>query len=332
PFVATGVAIEKTSGKSWEDNLDEQIFTPLNMTSASSTYPAFLASPDHVTLYRYGILTDNTTGTIPIDPDWAFNNVSYEFGPAGGINANIKDMATWTIFQMGNGSYNEKQLISPANMAYMHTPRTPIMDTMTDQKLYYCQAWIYNEKAGAPSFIWHNGETLGSHAMILFVPSENLGIVVLSNVAGGTALPDCIAMSFYRQAFGLDTPDTCTAYQAMAEKSDAALLADQPVRPAHPAEPLSSEKYTGSYTNTIYGKAVVAEQAGNLTLTFGKTPVTFVLSPWDGNTFASTCPQWGPDYNGRVTFSTGSDGSVTGLTTTLILDKDFNRDATFVRA
>jgi len=332
PFVATGAAIEKTSGKSWEDNIQERIFTPLNMTGASSTYAAFRDAPDHVTLYRYGVLSNNTTGAIPIDPDWAFNNVSYEFGPAGGINANINDMATWTIFQLGNGSYNGQQLISPGGMAYMHTPRTPMGDTMTSQKNYYCQAWIYTEQEGTPDVVWHNGETLGGHAAVLLVPSKNLGIVVLANEAGGTALPDGLAFAFYRQAFGLPNPDVCAIVQAQADKSDERLLADQPVRPAHPAEPLSSEKYTGNYSNEIYGKAVVAEQAGNQTLTFGKKPVTFVLSPWDGNTFASTCPQWGPDYNGRVKFSTGSDGSVTGLTTTLILDKEYSRDATFVRA
>ena len=331
PFVATGAAIEKTSGKTWEDNLQERIFTPLHMTGASSTYAAFQASPDHVTLYRHGVLSNNTTGAIPIDPDWAFNNVSYEFGPAGGINANIQDMAAWTIFQLGNGSYNGQQLISPAGMAYMHTPRTPVSDTMISQKNYYCQAWMYTGQDGTPDIVWHDGETLGSHSVVLMVPSRNLGIVVLANEAGGTALPDGLAFAFYRQAFGLANPDVSAIVQAQADKSNEQLLADQPVRPARPAEPLAPEKYTGSYTNTLYGKAVVAEQAGNLTLTFGKTPVTFVLSPWDGNTFASTCPQWGPDYHGQVMFATGRDGTVTGLTTSLILDKDFKRDAAFVR-
>jgi len=331
PFIATGAAIEKTSGKNWEDNLEERIFTPLGMTGASSTYAAFQASPDHVNLYRYGELSDNTTGPIPIEPGWAFNNVSYDFGPAGGINANIRDMAAWTIFQLGNGSYNGQQLISPGSMAYMHTPRTPISDIMTSRKDYYCPGWIYTEQDGAPDIVWHDGETLGSHSAVLMVPSENLGIVVLANEAGGTMLPDCAAFAFYRQAFGVANPDVCALLQAQADESAARLLAPKEARPAHPAEPLAPEKYTGNYTNDIYGKAVVAERGGNLTLTFGKKPVTFILSPWDGNTFASTCPQWGPDYDGRVVFETGKDGSVTGLTTTLILDRDFNRDATFAR-
>jgi len=41
---------------------------------------------------------------------------------------------------------------------------------------------------------------------------------------------------------------------------------------------------------------------GNLTLTLGKRPITYNLSPWDGNTFSATCPQWSPAFNGRVPF------------------------------
>jgi len=76
---------------------------------------------------------------------------------------------------------------------------------------------------------------------------------------------------------------------------------------------------------------VIAEPAGNLMLTSGKTPVTFVLSPGDGNTPASTCRQGAPDYHGPVTFTTGRDGTVTGLTTSLLPGKDSTRDAMFIR-
>ena len=61
----------------------------------------------------------------------------------------------------------------------------------------------------------------------------------------------------------------------------------------------------GTYTppsNHFSLEATVAKVNGNLTLTLGKRPITYNLSPWDGNTFSATCPQWSPAFNGRVPF------------------------------
>lgn len=220
---------------------------------------------------------------------------------AGGINADVKDMATWTIFQLGNGTFEGREIISPENMAYMHTPRTPAANVMTFPKMYYCQGWFYEEMNGSPPFYWHNGETLGNHAMILFVPSENMGIVVLANEAG-PSLPDALALSFYQQYFGIDTTDITALSLKQFQETNAALLAPKPVRPADAAPPLPLTRYTGSYTDDLYGKATVAEKDGNLTLTFGKNPQTLFLSPWDGNTFAASLPPVGTGlrWQGRV--------------------------------
>jgi hypothetical protein len=254
-------------------------------------------------------------------------------GPAGGINANVKDMAAWTIFQMGNGTYNGTSIMSPENLAYMHTPKILIPgETTANSKSYYCQGWIYQEMNGTPPIVRHTGESLGNHAYILFVPGKDLGIVVLANEAG-PGLPDDVGMMFYQMYFGTAAPVISQDNKDPLAEIKAFLFAPKPARPGHPSSPLPLEQYTGTYTNTVYGTAVVANVDGNLTLTFGKTPVTFYLSPWEGNTFSTTCPQWkwGPVYDGRVTFGTAPDGTVRQLTTTLLLQKMFNQNATFIR-
>lgn len=330
PFLVTAAAIEKTSGKSWEDTMQTRIFTPLNMTSASTNYTAFLSAPDHASLHTVGVLPNNTTGPIPTDPDWPFNDFCTVMGPAGGVNADVKDMATWTIFQLGNGSFEGRQLISPENMVYLHTPRTPMGECMNDTKGYYCQGWVYGEKVGSPSYVWHNGETLGNQAMVLFVPSENLGIVVLSNEAGAS-LPDDLARSFYNQYFGTGNPDLCSVSLKTFQNTSAALLEPKPARPANATPPLALSRYTGSYVDEVYGTATVAEQDGNLTLVYGKRPVQCNLSPWDGNTFAVTCPQWDPLFEGRVAFIPGSDGTIRYLNMTKTFMPD-DKPVTFERA
>ncbi|MCK9630769.1 MAG: serine hydrolase [Methanoregula sp.] len=334
PFIVAAAAVENTSGKSWEENLKTRIFTPLSMTSASTGYDAFRSEPDHVSLHMIGELPDGSLGPVAADPDWQFNYATDTLGPAGSINANVKDMATWTIFQMGNGTYDGKLLMSPENLAYLHTPQILIPgETTADSKSYYGQGWEYQEMNGTPPIVRHTGETLGNHAYVMFVPRENLGIVVLANEAG-PSLPEDVGNAFYRMYFGTFTPDTHAESTDPLKEIKDFLFHPTPVRPEHPVPPLPLESYTGSYTSDVYGQATIAAVNGNLTLTLGKKPVTLYLAPWDGNSFRATCPawKWGPVYDGRVVFSTHPDGTVRQLTTTLFLQKMFNQDATFIRA
>jgi CubicO group peptidase (beta-lactamase class C family) len=329
PFLVTAAAIENTSQKSWEDNLQTRIFTPLHMTSASTSYAAFRAAPDHTSLHTTGVLPGNTTGPVFTDPDWEFNDFAEVMGPAGGINANVKDMATWTIFNMGNGSFEGTQLISPENMAYLHSPKTPLAKVMTDTKRYYCQGWMYQEETGLPSIVWHNGATAGNHAMVMFVPDKDIGIVILANDPDAN-LPDVLAFTFYNRYFGRENPDLSESSLIEYEKSKEQLLAPRPVRPANATPPLALAAYTGSYVNDVYGKAMVTEVDGNLSVMFGKRPVIYNLSPWDANNFTAKCPQWGPSFDGGVSFGTGSDGNVREMTLAPLFTE--GKNAVFDRA
>ena len=333
-FSVAAAAVENTSGMSFEEDLKSRIFTPLGMKSASASYAAFRAEPDHVSLHMIGELPNGTIVPGVIDPDWRFNTITDGLGPAGAINANVKDVAAWTIFQLGDGTWEGKRLISPENMAYMHAPQTPMTDeSAADSRQYYTQGWIYQEMNGTPPVVKHTGETLGNHAYILMVPRENLGIVVLANEAG-IGLNEEVGDTFYKMYFGTYRPD------AVAESTSPYttiyrdfLFPKSAPRPANPAPTLPLEKYAGIYTNTVYGTATVSEVNGNLTMILGKDPITLYLSPWDGNTFQSACPEWtwAQPYDGRVTFGTAPDGTVRSLTTSLFLQKLHHQDATFVR-
>jgi len=333
-FSVAAAAVENTSGMSFEDNLKTRIFTPLGMKSASASYAELRAEPDHASLHMAGELPDGTVVPVLTDPDWRFNTITDALGPAGAINANIKDMAAWTIFQLGDGTFEGRRIISPENMAYMHTPQTPMTDeSAADSMQYYTQGWIYQEMNGTPPMVKHTGETLGSHSYIMMVPRENLGIVVLANEAGH-GLNEDVGDTFYRMYFGTYRPDPGAESTSPYTQAYRDLLFPKPApRPTNPAPPLPLERYTGIYSSNVYGTATVAEVNGNLTLILGKDPITLYLTPWDGNTFRSTCPEWtwAQPYDGRVTFGTDPDGTVRNLTTSLFLQKLHHQDAAFVR-
>ncbi|MDD1724447.1 MAG: serine hydrolase [Methanospirillum sp.] len=328
PFLVAAAAVEKTSGKSWEENMKERIFVPLNMTSASIGNDSFMASPDRVSLHWSDLRDDGTYGPVVADssPYMVFATL---MGPAGGVNANVRDVAKWVIFQLGNGTYNGTRLVSQESLDYMHTPRTPTVEVMNTSKDYYCQGWFYEEIPGYPPIIWHNGETYGNHAMIILVPSDNLGIVVLSNVAG-PSLPDVFAYKVYDRYFGREDPPGMTgAAASYRQQTNVTASNFTATRPDGAAEPLELSAYTGTFRNDVYGSATVAVEDGNLTVTYGKEPTKYYLTPYDGNTFAARCPGYMKSFLYLLNFEAGSDGSIQQMELPLITRPELY--STFVR-
>jgi CubicO group peptidase (beta-lactamase class C family) len=328
-FLVPAAIVEKKTGRTWEDDVKLRIFTPLGMANSTTTLAAFRSAKDVITLHTIGTQNDSTVGAIALPSNWPIADFGESIGPAGGIGSTANDMARWAIFQLGNGTADGKQLISPANMNFMHSPKTPMGQNM-DIKQYYAQGWIYQEMPTGGASVWHNGETLGSHAMVLLVPRENLGIVILGNMAGGMDLPDQLATQFYLDYFGYTGIDLCNAtLPAYRGKLSQALIEKTP--PASPVPALPLLRYTGTYKNDVYGPAVVTEQNGTLRIAMGKRPVNLVLAHWDGNTFRWTAPDIGKSISGFATFDVDASGTPIRITSDLFIESTYGTKATFAR-
>jgi len=331
-FLVPAAIVEKKSGRAWEDDVKQRIFTPLGMTNSTTTLAAFRSAKDVITLHTVGLQKDGTLGAVALSPNWTFADFGDSIGPAGGIGSTANDMARWAIFQLGNGTVDGKQIISPANLNFMHSPKTPMGQNM-DTKQYYAQGWIYQEMPTGGASVWHNGETLGSHAMVLLVPRENLGIVVLGNMAGGMELPDQLATQFYLDYFGYTGIDLCNStLPAHREKLSEVLSKKAP--PASPVPALPLSRYTGTYKNDVYGQAVVTEQNGTLNLAMGKRPVNLMLTHWDGNTFLWTIPDLeksASGLSGFATFDVDATGTPVRVTSDLFIESTYGTKATFAR-
>ena len=327
-FLVPAAIVEKKTGRAWEDDVKLRIFTPLGMAHSTTTLAGFRSANDVITLHTVGKHDDGTVGAVALPSDWPIADFGEKIGPAGGIGSTAHDMARWAIFQLGNGTADSTQLISPASMNFMHSPKTPMGQNM-DIKQYYAQGWIYQEMPGG-AIVWHNGETLGSHAMVLLVPRENLGIVVLGNMAGGMDLPDQLATQFYLDYFGYTGIDLCNdTLPAYRGKLAQGLIEKAP--PASPVPALPLSQYTGTYRSDVYGPAVVSEQNGTLRVAMGKRPVNLVLAHWDNNTFRWTAPEIGKFASGFATFDVDASGTPVRLTSDLFIESSYGTKATFAR-
>ncbi len=121
-FVLAGYLVEQISGQTWEQYTQQHVFDPLGMKSASFGVDAIQGAADHAQPYVPDILQ----GAAPMPYADLQKKIIDLIGPAGSINANVLDMAQYALFQLGDGSFNGKQIVSKAQFDQMHTKQISV--------------------------------------------------------------------------------------------------------------------------------------------------------------------------------------------------------------
>lgn len=338
--------VEAKSGRTWEENLHDRIFVPLQMNNSSSDMESFLKAGDVAALHKLKDyrLQNATLQTMPMN--WTYMDWIYIAGPAGGINSNVIDMAKWLRLQMSadnayladhtvgglvgainkSSENNTVELISREGLRYMHSPQN-IMDR--DGKLYYGLGWIYEEHE-PHSIVWHNGGSFGHHSMIAFIPEDDIGIVILSN--SGSSIPECLAYWFFDRYFGLpqkDYSNISLAQSLMLENLTGSYELKRP-EPFQPPLPLQS--YAGNYTSDIYGpiNITVSARQDHLLAMMGPRPLKNILYPWSREMFFTQEPEF-LNSTGFAAFRLDPTGKPESVLMSLFIEGQYWRKAEFWR-
>ncbi|MEN6617582.1 MAG: DUF3471 domain-containing protein, partial [Syntrophorhabdus sp.] len=101
------------------------------------------------------------------------------------------------------------------------------------------------------------------------------------------------------------------------EKAERYVTASRPVKPKNPTLPMQFKKYTGDYTNAVYGSMDIRIEDEKLIAVIGPSRVKIQLIPWDKHTFS--LEMISPIYNsgieqGLAVFHVDSAGNTTGVT------------------
>lgn len=318
-FLWAAAVVENETGKSWEDNLQQRIFQPLGMSNSSDSLKSFQQAGN--VAYPH-IMSNGSVKALPREGKYL--DAYYIFGPAGGINSNIIDMAKWLRLQINNGTYDGRRIINGSSMDYMHTPKTiaGIPPIIGGHMAYYCQAWIYQEFEPYP-IVWHNGGTIGHHSMVALMPQEKVGIVVLSN-AGYTELPEALAFEFFDMYNGRPERDWSAQVLARNKETEALANASMPEPPASPSPAMPLSSYAGNYSNELFGSINVTAQGSGLVITAGPNRTQVFLSPWNRDTFKAS-PSDIFDQPGFAMFQMDPEGRAKSVTIDLFEGATFDR-------
>jgi hypothetical protein len=99
--------------------------------------------------------------------------------PSGYLIASVEDLAHYAVAQLNEGRYGDAQILSPENMAELHSPAAP----MTTGDITYAMGWVNGSMDGTPT-LWHDGADGRNYAIIILMPDSDSGFILLANAIG----------------------------------------------------------------------------------------------------------------------------------------------------
>lgn len=289
-YMAAGEVAGRVSGQAWEDLVTQRLLTPLGMRSTTPNF-ARLRAENIAMAYR---LHDGQLQAVTTMPQ--IDAVA----PAGSMHSTAEDMAQWLKFWLAEGQAGDQRLLKQATvreMLAMHSA-VPVMRRQ-DSNVY--AARFFGWGLGW-SVLDYRGRKLHTHAggsgtFIGFVPEENIGVVVLTNLEftnlGGMLLYDVLDAYWLgpEQAWSRRNWPTWLAVDEPPEiTGDKARAKRELTRKAgtSPSVPLAS--LAGRYGCDLYGEIEFQITDGKLALRLGANPAA-KLEHWQDDTFVSSSPE-----------------------------------------
>jgi len=307
-YTVLGVVAEKITGRSYEQNIQERLLRPLEMTNTSLSAAGLMASPDHSLGYFY----DEQKGKILAGDYGLEPNPNC---PAGGICSSVTDMSKWLITWLNGGKYKGEQVIPDWYVKEAIRPQTPI------DNYNYGLGWYLSAFRGGHFKVEHSGTGRTSNSSVCFYPAANgyssphkVGIVVLSNEFGdyATSLIRDYISDKLMNAGRTDLPgkvgdwadwfEGYKAYYASMHKPHSG-GDGSPGKPAPLSHPVNA--YTGKYYNAGYGTIEIYLKGDQLLARFNKVDLT--LKHFNYDVFDA-------DPGGKLRFNAGNDGNIATIT------------------
>lgn len=175
-FIAQGVLAEKLFGKKWETLVKEKIFTPLGMNTANFSVHDLAKTTDFSYAYR-----DQNDSIDKMD----FRDID-AVGPAGSINASVKEMANWVRTWINGGKFEGKEIIPASYVSQAIASQMiagsgyPSPENADVHFFNYGLAWSLSSYRSHYR-VEHGGNIDGFSASTSFFPLDSIGIIVLTN-------------------------------------------------------------------------------------------------------------------------------------------------------
>jgi CubicO group peptidase (beta-lactamase class C family) len=234
--------------------------------------------------------------------------------PAGSLNVSARDLANWLRFQLAEGCFNSRRLVSAEALRETRTPQIALPLEGVDRDLNpeanlmsYGMGWLIQDYRGK-LLVSHAGAIDGFRASLLLLPRERLGIALLYNLhqsrlnmALGNNLIDLFLDLPHRDWNGYFLGVVKKEQATVRARIDRRLAQRQPnTKPS-----LDLSAYAGRYEHPAYGSARITVEDGHLVLRWSSFRCELAHFHYD--TFTMHDEVLG---GATVSFTLGADGGV----------------------
>ena len=284
-FLIAGECIQKISNESWESNIKNRIFVPLQMdrTRALCTEIVLqqnIAAP-HTLVFD----------TLKLLPYKVFDNLA----PAASVSSSASDLSHWLICQLDSGRYNGKQVIPFSVIQETRRPRSIIGNSHSpfnrSHFSLYGLGWDLTDYEGR-EIVSHTGGVNGFVTSVTLIPEENLGVVVLTNTDANSfyeALKNEIVDAYLNLPYRNYSNLYLGSYKKYSGRELAQYKAQKDTVAMHLKPASDLKNFAGHYLNPVYGYLDITVTGDQLKMTFEHHPnLTGTLECLGGNRFLCT--------------------------------------------
>ena len=289
-YALAGIAIERVTGTSYEEQLRTRIFEPAGLARTVSSSEARGVAHDVAAPY---VVRDGHA----VRTEWRDMPT---MAAAGGVVSCADDSVRWLQLQLGHGPIDADIV---RRTQHLHTPVPAEMSTaLPDMHIYgYAMGWVDASLRGH-RVLWHSGGIDGFTTYVLLLPDDDIGVVASVNLHLTQNLPLALVLDVADALLGEPSEPFWTDRLFSApEETPPAQREGEPARPSHPLD-----AYVGSFTNPGYGGLEVALTKNALSFKLGDFTVPSThrhFDTWDVNYEAL-------DAKATVSFVTHADGSI----------------------
>ncbi|MEO6759659.1 MAG: serine hydrolase domain-containing protein, partial [Saprospiraceae bacterium] len=188
-FCVVEEMMKAATGESYQALLNEKIFRPANMLTASCDYPSICAT------------ADKALPNIPVrGGGWKADVITehyYNATAAGGVNASIADMGEWLKVLLGH----RPEIVSNSVLDQVFTP---MVKTGRERQIF--PGWINRDDAsyamgwrvlqhGNDTILYHSGSVNGFRAEIALNRRDGIAVCMLFNACTSVG-KDCVPAFF----------------------------------------------------------------------------------------------------------------------------------------
>ena len=175
-----GYIVERLSGESYSQYVQDHILNPLGMESSTAQWPT---PPELRARESVGYMYNGDAFL-----EFPRLNGQVAFFPTGVIRSTATDMARFMVAHLQDGRYSdanntEARILQESTAQQMHsTLYTP------DPRISGNAYGFFEFSDNGQRVIGHGGESEPMHSLLLLLPDQNLGVFVTYNSTGGQAL------------------------------------------------------------------------------------------------------------------------------------------------